>query len=478
MSTSTITIASFNDTLKALLDSNAHARNKGDEFKAWCTLSFRQEARISHIKEQRQTTNRVSEQFRYDNPIVVFVCDPVVKRDVLTQYVLDRAYANLENVAIIGATDPKGDGNYVYTYERLIVFKRTEFTIWASSFFGNVKSAKAWKRVGSQQNSSNTDTMQVIYYGAPGTGKSYNIDKFLKEELIPDDHVKRVIFHPDYTYSDFIGGISPVTDPSNKPTYKYVAGPFLELLKKAFEAPTERFFMIIEEINRGNPAAIFGDVFQLLDRESNGESKYAITNADACEYLRGQNAAQFADDSFKLPANLNILCTMNTADQNVFVLDSAFKRRFTMEYVPIDFSSSKGNPKPAYLTALSECFSPAANNPNGDVNSLFANTTLATFLQGANPLPRNWQSFATLVNKKIDVINGDDETISEDKKLGPFFVTEDDLSDRKRFADKVLYYLKQDVFKYTSGVLSPSYQELYDRYVNKKEDIFEIFAKS
>ena len=99
-----ITLNSFKETLDVLIDANPHARNKGDEFKAWSKDSFGCDARISYIKEQRQITNRVSEQFRYFAPIVVFVCVPEVKRDTLIKYILQRVYKQLENVAIIGAT--------------------------------------------------------------------------------------------------------------------------------------------------------------------------------------------------------------------------------------------------------------------------------------------------------------------------------------------------------------------------------------
>ena len=126
-----ITLESFKNTLDALLDSNPHARNKGDVFKDWCLENFGIEARISHIREQRQTTNRVSEQFRYFNPIVVFVCDPSVKRDGVVKYVLERTYKQLGTIAIIGVTENTNndDNKYSYTYEKLLVFKNNVFLL-------------------------------------------------------------------------------------------------------------------------------------------------------------------------------------------------------------------------------------------------------------------------------------------------------------------------------------------------------------
>lgn len=137
-----ITLNSFTETLDALIDANPHARNKGDEFKAWSKDNFGCDARISHIKEQRQITNRVSEQFRYFAPIVIFVCVPEVKRDVLVKYILERVYKQLENVAIIGA-QVSAAGKVNYKFEQLIVFKRTAFTEWAEAFFEQTGDARS-----------------------------------------------------------------------------------------------------------------------------------------------------------------------------------------------------------------------------------------------------------------------------------------------------------------------------------------------
>lgn len=314
-------------------------------------------------------------------------------------------------------------------------------------------------------------SLQQIFYGAPGTGKSYNIDKDLKSKNIPDTQVKRVIFYPDYTYTDFIGGLSPVTNVDRKPEYKFVAGPFTEILKDAFNNPDKQYYVLIEEINRGNAAAIFGDVFQLLDRNSTGQSRYTITNSDICAYLRGDDETKFANDRIWLPRNLNIICTMNTADQNVFVLDTAFKRRFAMEYVPIDFDKLKADEVKEYNDET-EVFAGSKT-----IKELYESTDLGSYVnEHESTLKRNWPTFAQLVNEKINIVNRNGDSISEDKKLGPFFVTPEDLKDRRKFADKVLYYLKQDVFKYTDSVLILSYQKLYDDFVNGEADIYELFA--
>ena len=136
-----ITRESFEETLNELIVANAHARNKGNKFKQWCKENFGCDARISYIKAQQQLTNRVSEQFRYFSPIVVFVCVDEVKRDTLIKYILERTYKEMENVAIIGVEQSK-TGEYCYKYEYLVVLKNTDFTKWASQIFDNVKTEK------------------------------------------------------------------------------------------------------------------------------------------------------------------------------------------------------------------------------------------------------------------------------------------------------------------------------------------------
>lgn len=320
---------------------------------------------------------------------------------------------------------------------------------------------------------------QIIYYGAPGTGKSFEVDKQLIEkypdEEVRDYHTARVVFHPDYTYSDFVGSIRPIR-PEGKPlTYEFVAGPFSELLKKCFLHSDEEFYLVLEEINRGNAAAIFGDLFQLLDRnDKTGKSSYRINNTDIAGFLKKDKrlASLFANDKVWLPSNFNIVCTMNTADQNVFVLDSAFKRRFSEEYTEIDFSKLTNELKEAT----------AVFNGTTDLQQLFANTNLKNFvdkLAESGELNRDWPTFAKIVNYIIDDINEESgsEQISEDKKLGPFFVSVKDLENRKNFINKVLHYLKQDVFKYVDFYFTESYQTIHSKYINETADIFNLLKR-
>ena len=312
--------------------------------------------------------------------------------------------------------------------------------------------------------------IQAIYYGAPGTGKSYKV----KHEVIPSG-VKHytVTFYSDYYYSDFVGGIRPTRTTSGI-EYKFQPGPFAKALKDSFAEPV---YLVIEEINRGNAAAIFGDIFQLLDRKS-GTSEYSITNHDLYEYLIEEGVTALPEvDKIYLPSNLNIVGTMNTADQNVFVLDTAFKRRFKMKYVPIDFNAYYKNGVlqegcKGYIEK-SDIFTDESFET--DLEKIIPAHIYKQIKDKVKEIGRNWPTFAAYVNAIIDEINSSEQKISEDKKLGPFFVDIDELDDIRSFVDKVIYYLKQDVFKYEDNILDESYETLYSKIVNRKYDLFRLF---
>lgn len=241
----------------------------------------------------------------------------------------------------------------------------------------------------------------IIFYGVPGCGKSRKI----RDEYCDDEqYMERVVFHPDYTNADFIGQILPVVA-NGHISYEFTPGPFTRILKAAVKDPTNYYYLIIEEINRGNAPAIFGEVFQLLDRE-HGESEYGISNADIAKEVYGKLWKKV-----KIPSNLYILATMNTADQNVFTLDTAFKRRWTMESIPNDFS---------------KCW-------------------FATYpICGTNI---TWQGFASAINKRILAFKSGNIG-NEDMRLGAYFVKAEELQNVKAFSEKVLMYLWNDAFKY------------------------------
>lgn len=182
----------------------------------------------------------------------------------------------------------------------------------------------------------------VLLYGVPGSGKSWTIEH---EYCKKNSHVERLVFHPDYTYSDFIGQILPAVDANGQVSYKFTPGPFTNILEQAYKHPQEEYILVIEEINRGNAPAIFGEVFQLLDRKVEksdinddgypiGTSEYGITNANIAKIVYGDS-----EHKVRIPSNLAIIGTMNTSDQNVFTLDTAFQRRWQMRLIENNFET-------------------------------------------------------------------------------------------------------------------------------------------
>ena len=242
------------------------------------------------------------------------------------------------------------------------------------------------------QKNSNIVGYNKIFYGIPGCGKSYKVDKYLKDNNVKQENIYRTTFYLDYSNSDFIGQILPKTENGNV-TYEYIAGPFTKALIKAMST-NEMVYLVIEEINRGNAPAIFGDIFQLLDRKKNtdqygakGQSEYPITNEFIESYLL-KNLDGYVSEPIVIPSNLTILATMNSSDQNVFPLDTAFKRRWKMERV-------EGN--------IEECSFKDSYIPFTDIT---------------------WREFREAVNAEITK-SASDGTITEDKKLGPWFASEE-----------------------------------------------------
>jgi len=287
-----------------------------------------------------------------------------------------------------------------------------------------------------EHSAANKSGENILLYGVPGCGKSHTI----KHEYCNNpDYMQRVVFHPDYTYSDFIGQILPVIEKDEngkeKITYKFMPGPFTTALKNAVnDVNDEMYYLVIEEINRGNAPAIFGEVFQLLDRE-NGESEYGITNFDIAKEVYGDK-----NHEVKIPSNLMILATMNTADQNVFTLDTAFKRRWTMRSIENSFE-----------------------------NCNFATKSVC----GTNV---SWESFVTAINNKI-IDFGKDNISTEDARLGAFFVKENELEDKAIFSEKVLMYLWNDAFKYNrEKIFKTEYSTLEKLIKGFKENGFDIFT--
>jgi MoxR-like ATPase len=271
----------------------------------------------------------------------------------------------------------------------------------------------------------------LIYYGIPGSGKSHKIEKNYN---LTDQNFERIVFHQDYDYSDFIGQILPSLS-EDRVVYSFEPGPFTRILKKSFENLNENYYLIIEEINRGNAPSIFGDIFQLLDRKATGDSDYSITNRKISTYIWPSEP----DKKVFIPQNLFIVATMNTSDQNVFTLDTAFKRRWKMIRIKNDLNT------------------PA-----------FANTII-------HKTDITWKNFATRINEEILNENSID---NEDKCLGAFFINEEELSDINLFSQKVLSFLWSDVFKFNrSQIFDLEKNSSFDDILsNANEDFNSIFT--
>lgn len=277
-----------------------------------------------------------------------------------------------------------------------------------------------------------------IYYGIPGSGKSYKVSK----EFDNDNYkIYRTTFHPEYNNCDFIGQIIPVVK-NNNVEYKFHPGAFTLALENALKNKNDSICLIIEEINRGNASAIFGDIFQLLDRDETGKSKYSIFNGPIIDYLKTRNINV---DEIYIPSNMWIVATMNTSDQNVFTLDTAFKRRWKMEYIKNKFEDNLES-------------SELRNKIIKD-NSNYPNIT--------------WEKFIKKINDHI--IHDTSGINGEDKQLGVYFVTIEEIENEKEFAEKILSYLWEDVARinpsYWFGSIS-SYDELIELYDTNYLDVF------
>ncbi len=294
------------------------------------------------------------------------------------------------------------------------------------------------------KSNSQKGVLQQIFYGAPGTGKSHTIKEETKEE-----DVIRITFHPDTDYSSFVGAYKPTTallpicDELGQPmkigstvlhkeqiVYEFVAQSFLQAYVNAWKKydKDDKQYLVIEEINRGNCAQIFGDLFQLLDRNDYGFSDYPIkADADMKRQLQKAFAGLAIEQSDKinaiyegkdivsqvlngdillLPNNLYIWATMNTSDQSLFPIDSAFKRRWDWTYMPISNAEKH-------------------------------------WVIGVDGNNYDWWQFLEKINEKIG-----STTNSEDKKLGYFFCkAQNGIISAKAFVGKVIFYLWNDVFK-------------------------------
>ena len=350
----------------------------------------------------------------------------------------------------------------INAYPAVILAKKEGYKIDSSDFEKKLAAGKSNKNIQAfvrflkglkaanfpQRSKIIIDPLQRIYYGAPGTGKSNEIKLLTGNGTFSKNYTLRTTFHPDSDYSSFVGAYKPIWN-GEKIIYVFRPQSFLRAYIEAWKHPEHNVALVIEEINRGNCAQIFGDIFQLLDRERTGLSKYPIeADIDMQNYLKGEfvniesiytedqiqainkyyaNHYDTAFDDIKngiiltLPKNLSLLATMNTSDQSLFPMDSAFKRRWEWQYIPIKNA-----------------------HKNWKIQ-----------LDNSHELI-DWWEFLNRINMVIS-----DLTTSEDKQLGYFFCQSDeyqikpnedenaqpDLITAKHFVGKVIFYLWNDVFK-------------------------------
>ena len=351
------------------------------------------------------------------------------------------------------------------------------------------------KKCSDQENSENAleknNSVQIIYYGVPGCGKSHQIQEDLKKKNITEENhqVKRVVFHPDYCNADFVGQILPVTKRDGGIRYQFKAGPFTKILRDAYANPDKEYALIIEEINRGNAAAIFGDLFQLLDRKREsdpvevvngnsygpGWSDYCVENDYINAYFRGAYDGEEAPNplppntlgnitfndnvDIRLPPNLSLYATMNTSDQNVFTLDNAFQRRWEMKQISNDLKNDDAHP-----------------DEKAQYDQFIGNTGV------------KWGSFREKINEII-MQSAEENGLSsmEDKRLGGWFIIPKKSSEApegakatitsEAFAEKVLKYLWDDAFKFDRKSHFGDVRTLEKLIENFKKVGFNVFVE-
>lgn len=339
----------------------------------------------------------------------------------------------------------------------------------------------------------------VLLYGVPGSGKSWTIEH---EYCKKGTNVERLVFHPDYTYSDFIGQILPNVDDEGQVSYKFTPGPFTNILADAYRNPDKEFILIIEEINRGNAPAIFGEVFQLLDRKTEirdseddgypvGTSEYGITNANIAKIVYGD-----PKHKVRIPSNLSILGTMNTSDQNVFTLDTAFQRRWDMRLIENNFEHVGKNLATAEIldTGITwEAFCTQINNiiiGNNARMTSAEDKRLGAYFVHLRDLKYD-QEMGNLSDGEYDVLRTkeEDKTITKPEKER-LDAIRNAMKQNRKFPEKVIKYLWDDAFKFNREVVFETsqfqsleqvirtfmYAEKMDRFAMFKENVRAAFT--
>lgn len=348
--------------------------------------------------------------------------------------------------------------NTINKYSKLLKVENNHCFIKEGAEKMEINNSRDDKKAFFENFSSNSDVNTIkidkplnrIIFGAPGTGKSNKLEQD-RNTYFGDDY-ERVTFHPNYSYAQFVGTYKPVSrnnNGKNEITYEYVPGPFIKTWIRAYKSSQPQL-LLIEEINRANVAAVFGDVFQLLDRDENGNSEYPITiSEDLKRYLSEKEKIDV--ETISIPVNMYIWATMNSADQGVLPMDAAFKRRWDFEYIGIDENEDK-----------------------------VADIKIPVSLDGKKSVL--WNDFRKKLNEKLS----DELKINEDKLLGPFFLSKKSLENAmaeperfvKLFESKVIMYLFEDVVKMQPAKLFKCdklrYSEICKEFEEKGMDVFGI----
>ena len=336
------------------------------------------------------------------------------------------------------------------------------------------------------ETSRKSDGQNVLLYGVPGSGKSWTIEH---EYCSEESEVARLVFHPDYTNADFIGQILPVVDAEKQVTYEFTAGPFTTIIKDAYYHPSKEYILIIEEINRGNAPAIFGEVFQLLDRTvepkviegvsyPKGTSEYGVTHKYMAEYIYGDAAHKI-----RIPSNLSIIGTMNTSDQNVFTLDTAFQRRWRMRLIENSFHNVRRSLREAKILDTEVTWKDFCEKINSIIignkakmasaedkrlGVYFVHESDITFDTRALPKP----GFPTLTVEYDKLLK--DELIGEltDEGRARLVEIREAVMHNRMFPEKVIKYLWDDAFKFNP-------EALFDMdLVESLEQVINVFVYS
>lgn len=317
---------------------------------------------------------------------------------------------------------------------------------------------------------------QKIYYGAPGTGKSHDVKMNIKQRmnyfnnnLAPGEfNIFRTTLHPDYSYADFIGMIMPVVKKENNSSYieyDFKSGVFTNALAYALANPIEPVFLVVEEMSRGNVAGVFGDIFQLLDRNEFGYSEYSINNDLISEALKKNLVVE---NKIKLPANLSILGTVNTSDQNVYVMDTAFKRRFGFAYSCVEpLKNTQGK----YMNSFEfQLYNKIDRYGNKEEHIIF-----------------EWNKFYMTINNFIV----EELKLGEDKQIGQFFIKFSNIIGKNDFEtkklrmneilNKLLHYLWEDIMQASFVEDAKIFDETYTTFskiYNDFKDEKNVFSKT